>query len=281
MTIALGLLFSAGVGVADFLGGWIARRAHALTTVATAMIASVLVMTGLLVALGLADVVSSEAIGSDLLLGLLSGLMIGFGLAALYRGIAESSAAVVSPIASILAVLIPFGWDLATGGSLETLALVGGGVALVGVGFTTFSPELGDRVRVGVMWGVLGGIGFGASLTFLGQTGEDAGLYPAVMQRATSLVALVAATRLRGLPTVVPLDLRRAAIASGTLSAVAVAAFTVGAQQGSLAEIAITTALAPAVTAGLAAVYAGDPFRWWQMIGAGICCAGVAMVGAA
>ena len=94
-------------------------------------------------------------------------------------------------------------------------------------------------------------------------------------------IALVAATRVRQLPVLVPVDLRRAALASGTLSAVAVAAFTVGAQQGSLAEIAITTALAPAVTAGLAAVYAGDPFRWWQMIGAGICCAGVAMVGAA
>ena len=281
MTIVLGLLFSVGVGIADFLGGWIARRAHALTTVANAMIASVVVMAALLAALSVADVVSSALTGTDLLLGLCSGLMIGFGLAALYRGIAESSAAVVSPIASILAVLIPFGWDLATGGELETLALVGGVVALVGVGFTTFSPELGDRVRVGVLWGVLGGLGFGAALTFLGQTSEAAGLFPAVMQRGTSLIALVAATRVRQLPVLVPVDLRRAALASGTLSAVAVAAFTVGAQQGSLAEIAITTALAPAVTAGLAAVYAGDPFRWWQMIGAGICCAGVAMVGAA
>ncbi|MEM9464416.1 MAG: EamA family transporter [Actinomycetota bacterium] len=281
MTIALGLVFSVGVGIADFLGGWIARRAPALATVATAMVASLAVMVTLLVGLEAADVVSSRAGGSDLLLGLGSGSMIGFGLAALYRGIADASAAVVSPVASILAVLLPFGWDLATGGSLESLALAGAAVALAGVGLTTVSPELGDRVRVGVVWGVVAGIGFGGALTFLGQTSEDAGVFPAMIQRVTALAVLVAVARARRLPALVPPDLRRAAIASGTLSAVAVAAFTVGAQQGSLAEIAITTALAPAITAGLAAVYAGDPFRWWQMIGAAVCCAGVAMVGAA
>jgi drug/metabolite transporter (DMT)-like permease len=281
VTIVLGLVFSVGVGIADFLGGWIARRANALTTVATAMIASVTVMAVLLGALHLSDAVASRLVGADVLLGVCSGLMIGFGLAALYRGIAEASAAVVSPIASILAVLIPFGWDLAVGAALEALAFAGAAVALVGVALTTFSPELGDRVRVGVVWGVVAGLGFGASLTFLGQTSEEAGLYPAVAQRGVSLVALVAAIRARQLPVLVPLDLRRAALVSGALSATAIAAFTIGAQQGSLAEIAITTALAPAITAGLAAVYTGDPFRWWQMIGAGVCCAGVAMVGAA
>lgn len=274
MTVLLGLWFSFGVGVSDYHGGWLARRTNAISTVATAFIAGTAVAGVLML------VVDSSVTLDDGLLGVASGSTMGFALAALYRGIGESSAAVVAPIGAVLATVIPFGWDLATGGTLAALGVLGAVVALAGLALTTFSPELGDRIRVGVGWGVVAGLCFGSSLVFLGETAEDSGLWPAVVQRATGLIVLLIVTIVRGLPPLVEASFRPRAAFSGAIGATGIAAFAVGAQQGSLAEIAIATALAPAVTAGLAAVFDGHPMRWWQMLGAGVCAAGVAMIGA-
>ena len=97
MTIALGLWFAFGVGVADYHGGFITKRATALATVATALVAGSAMMAALLV-----FVVDSTVSGGDLLLGACSGSFIGFALASLYHGMSASSAAVVAPIAATL-----------------------------------------------------------------------------------------------------------------------------------------------------------------------------------
>ena len=185
MTIALGLWFAFGVGVADYHGGFITKRATALATVATALVAGSAVMAALLV-----FVVDSTVSGGDLLLGACSGSFIGFALASLYHGMAASSAAVVAPIAATLASLVPFVWGLATGGSLPALGVVGAVIAFAGLALSTVSPELGDRVRIGVVWGLISGLCFGASLTFLGETGESSGLWPALVQRCTASLRL-------------------------------------------------------------------------------------------
>lgn len=275
MTVLLGLWFSLGVGVADYHGAYLARRAQALSTVASAL------MAGSVVMVGLAVVVPGEAVAGDLLLGVGSGSLIGFGLASLYRGISESSAAVVAPIAAFLATVVPFSWDLATGGTLAGLAIVGSVVALIGLVGSTISPELGDRVRVGVRWGLVAGTFFGGAMTLLGETGESAGLWPAVVQRFTALAALFLAARLRGVPSVVARPLWPRAALSGVLGATAIAAFTFGAQRGSLAEMAIATALAPAVTAIMSSVFDGHPMRWWQVVGAITGAVGVGLIGLA
>ncbi|MEM8706980.1 MAG: DMT family transporter [Actinomycetota bacterium] len=276
MTIALGLWFAFGVGVADYHGGFIAKRSHALATVATALVAGVVTMSTLMVLF-----VHSELVASDVLLGVCSGSLIGFALASLYQGMAVSSAAVVAPIAATLASVIPFVWDLATGGTLAGLAVVGALVAFVGLVLSTVSPELGDRVKIGVFWGLIAGICFGASLTFLGETSEDSGLWPAVVQRSTAFVALAVTATARREPVLVPRSLWARAAVSGALGASAIAAFTVGSQRGSLAEIAAITALAPAITAIMSAVFDGHVMRWWQVVGAVVCAGGVALIGVA
>jgi drug/metabolite transporter (DMT)-like permease len=276
MTIVLGLWFAFGVGVADYHGGFITKRATALATVATALVTGGAVMAALLV-----FVVDSTVSGADLLLGACSGSFIGFALASLYHGMAASSAAVVAPIAATLASLVPFVWGLATGGSLPPLGVVGAVIAFAGLALSTVSPELGDRVRVGVVWGLISGLCFGASLTFLGETAESSGLWPALVQRCTAFVALAVAATLQRQPIFVPAQLRSRAAFSGALGASAIAAFTVGAQRGSLAEIAAITALAPTITAVMSTVFDDHVMRWWQVLGAIVCAAGVAVIGVA
>ena len=275
MTVLLGLWFSIAIGVSDYFGGYVTRRWHAFSTVANAALAGVVVSSVLVF------VVPSVFDTRSLVFGIASGVALGFALSSLYRGLSLSSAAVVSPIVAVLMAIIPVGWDVATGGSLPAIAVVGSVIALVGLVFTTISPELGDRVRLGVLWGVAGGVLFGIALTFLGTTHENAGLWPVVGQRAAAAAVLASAAVSQRQPVAVPVDLRGRAWFSGAIGATGIAAFAVGAQGGSLAEITIASSMFPAVTATLSTMFDGHPMRWWQLAGIGGCIAGVTLIGIA
>lgn len=273
MTVLLGLWFSLAIGVSDYFGGYVTRRSHAFATVANAAMAGTVVAAVMLV------VVPSEYDSRSLLMGLASGAALGFALSAMYRGLTLSSAAVVSPIVAVLAAAIPVGWDVATGGAMPGLAVLGAAVAMIGLVFTTVAPELGDRVKVGVRWATLAGVLFGAALTLVGRTGEESGLWPVVGQRGAAAVVLAVAATSAGQPIAVPADLRRFAWLSGGVGATGVAAFAVGAQGGSLAEITVASSMFPAVTAVLSTVFDAHPMRWWQFAGIGGSIAGVTLIG--
>lgn len=77
--------------------------------------------------------------------GAVSGIFVSVGLAALYRGMAQTSAAVVAPPAAVFAALVPFGWDLIQGARPSWLALLGCAVAISFLGLSTLSPAVADH----------------------------------------------------------------------------------------------------------------------------------------
>lgn len=273
MVWALGIYFSIAIGTGDFLGAYLARRVHAFTTVLTYL------AIGGASALALTLVVDSTFIGRDVGFGVAGGLTVGFALTLLYHGMAVSSAAVVSPVTAVVTALIPVGWDISTGGELGGMVVVGIVIALVGLGITTFSPELGDRAVAGIGWGIAAGTCFGISLTLIGQAGIDSGMWATVAQRFTafSVLAVIAVTR--GIPTFVPRSMLRVGIIGGVLTGTGVGAFVAGAQRGSLSEITVTASMFPAVTVVLAAVFEHHPLRWWQLLGLGTVIGGVILIG--
>ncbi len=273
MTFALGIWYSIAIGVGDFFGGYVTRRSVALTTVITALGAGVVIT-----ALGVA-VIPSEVSGRALGLGAASGITVGFALMFLYHGMAVSSAAVVSPVVAVVGAMLPVVYDLSTGGALSRVVTLGVAVAVVGIALTTFSPEVGKRLKVGIAWAVASGTLFGIALTFLGQTDPASGVWPALAQRLVAGLILVAVATARSIPRLVVPGLRRLALLSGLLGGSGVAAFALGAQRGSLSEIAVTSAMFPAVTVVLSALFDSHPMRWWQLVGVGACVAGVAMIG--
>lgn len=273
MVWGLGIFFSLAVGTGDFFGGYLSRRSQALTVVITFL------AIGAIVAVALLFVIPSEFIGRDAGLGALGGLTVGFALLCLYQGLSVSSAAVVSPVTAVLTALIPVSWDIATGADLTGLVIAGGIVALVGLLLTTVSPELMDRVRVGVQWGAAAGVCFGVSLTLIGQTSEASGMWATVAQRVVAMVLLVAIAVTRSIPLWVQRDQQTKAWIGGTLGGLGVAAFVAGSQRGSLSEITITSSMFPVVTAMLSARFDHHPMRWWQMVGIGIAVTGVIMIG--
>ena len=164
MPIVLGLLGSLAIGISDFLARYVARRNHAATTAATGLIFATVVAV-LVAGLG-----PGRLLGADYLLGCLSGLASGCALALLYRGLAISSVAVVSPIVAVMLGAVPMFWEVITGTALSVGVTIGVAVALLGLVVTTFDPALGDRVKQGIVLGFSSGLAFGIGMVFMAQT---------------------------------------------------------------------------------------------------------------
>ncbi|MDW3219420.1 MAG: EamA family transporter [Acidimicrobiales bacterium] len=273
MVWALGIYFSIAIGVGDFFGAFLARRSHSYSTVLSYL------LIGGTSAVPLLFLIDSEFIGRDVGFGILGGLTVGFALTLLYHGMTVSSAAVVSPVTAVVTALIPVAWDVVTGAELAALVVVGIVVSLAGLGVTTFSPELGDRARQGVAWGLASGTCFGVSLTFIGQASIESGMWATVFQRYTAFLVLAVLATAQGIPRFVPRALLPQALLGGVLTGTGVGAFVAGAQRGSLSEITVTASMFPAVTVVLASVFEKHPLRWWQGIGLVTVVTGVVLIG--
>lgn len=272
MPILLGALSSLFIGVSDAIGRSVSRRVDAISHVATAMLA------GVGVAAVIAVVSGDDLIGRDLIRGGVSGLFIASALALLYHGMAVSSAAVTSPVAAVFVGLIPLAWDLARGAVLGATVLTGCIVALSSLALTTLNPNLADRVRSGVVFGVVSGVLFGISLIVVGETAESSGAWPAATQRLAGFAAMAALAWHRSVPVFSPGRLRRLSAVSGLVGTLGIVAFVIGLQRGDIGVVSVAGSMFPAVTAVLSAVFDDDELRWWQTIGIAGSLTGLALI---
>jgi drug/metabolite transporter (DMT)-like permease len=261
LPIVLGALASVFIGFSDFLGRYGTRRSNAVTATSGAMLGGAV---SALVALAL---IPSVFAGRDVVLGVSSGLLVGIALALLYEAMATSSAAVAGPLVALGAALIPLAWDVTRGNRPSGLALVGVVVAISSLLLVMYSPALKGTLRRGVGLSLMASLLFGISFALVGEAGEDSGVWAPAGQRVTALVVMLALATARGVPRLPPRPLLGPMLISGTCGSLAIVAFALGAQQGSLATVAVSASMFPAVSATLAAAFDEDTLRWWQMIG--------------
>jgi drug/metabolite transporter (DMT)-like permease len=261
MPIFLGALASVFIGFSDFLGRYGTRRSNAVTATSGAMLGGAV---SALIALALIPSVFAQR---DVLLGMASGLLVGVALALLYEAMATSSAAVAGPLVALGAALIPLGWDVVRGNRPSGLALVGVIVAISSLLLVMYSPALRGTLRRGIGLSLMASVLFGVSFTLVGGAGEDSGVWAPAAQRVTALVIMLGLATARGVPRLPPRPLIGPMLISGTCGSLAIVAFALGAQQGSLATVAVSASMFPAVSATLAAAFDEDTLRWWQMIG--------------
>jgi drug/metabolite transporter (DMT)-like permease len=270
--ILLGALASLFIGISDTFGRSGAKRANSFSVVTMSMAVGIPITAIVSIAVG------GDLIGRDLLFGAISGLLIATGLGVNYRGMAETSAAIVSPISAVLAALFPLLWDVVGGARPSALAWTGCVVALVALGFTTFNPNLGGRVAAGVAFGLFSGVLFGAGVTFLGETMEDSGSWPIVAQRTFGMLAVAALTRSQGAPLVMPSAVRHHGLFAGLAGGIGMVCLIIGTQTGDLGEVAVAGSMFPAVVAVLSAIFDDDELRWWQGIGIAGAILGTALI---
>lgn len=268
----LGVLSSLLTGTSDTFGRASAKRSHGVTHVITAT------FVGVAVALIAAIVLEGQILARDMLLGAVSGVLLGAGLARTYEGMARASSAVVSPTAGVFAVLIPIGWDITSGSRPAPLVWFGVGIALSALVLTTWNPDLGESPTTGFVYGATAGVLFGISVTVIGQTSPGSEAWPVVAERFSGFVAMVLLARRWKIPVVLPDRVRRFGILGGIAGTLGVVCFVAGAQRGDLASVSVAAAMYPAVTVVLSTIFDGDQIRWWQGVGVVGAITGVALI---
>ncbi|MGA7759783.1 MAG: DMT family transporter [Ilumatobacteraceae bacterium] len=261
MPILLGALASVLIGCSDFLGRYGTRRSNAVTATSGAMLGGAVVATAALL------VIPGVLTGRDVLLGGASGLVVGIALALLYEAMATSSAAVAGPLVALGAAFVPLAWDISRGNTPSGLVAIGALVAIASLLLVMYSPSLRGTLRRGIGLSLVAALLFGIAFTLVGEAGDDSGAWAPAAQRVVALVVMLMLATVRGVPRLPPRRLIGPMLVSGTCGSLAIVAFALGTQQGSLAAVAVSASMFPAVSATLAAAFDEDTLRWWQMIG--------------
>lgn len=274
MAIALSLLSALAYGVSDFLGGIFAKRSSAWQVAVVGQTSS-----GVLSLLA-AVIIAGSPTSTDLMYGSLAGLGGGFGVAFLYRGLATARMGVVAPISAIGTALIPVVVGLATGDRPSQVAWVGVVFAFPAIALISRVVDDNPDHRGGVIDGILAGVGFGLLFTFLGQVGDDAGLYPLALSQITSVLSVIITATALG-HAWVPRGRRVwGAVVMGPLGATAQGAFLYATHHGLLSIVSVISSLYPASTVLLASVLLREKIHGWQGIGLVLAAVAVALVAA-
>ncbi|HUX22585.1 MAG TPA: EamA family transporter, partial [Spirochaetia bacterium] len=169
-------------GSADFAGGYASRRASAMSVVVVSQI------FGVLTALAAAPFVGTTEVSPvDLLWGGVAGIGGAVGLIALYRGIAGSVVAIVSPTAALLGAVFPVLFGLLIGEQPALLAWIGIALCLPAVGLLSFGGRASSdahRTLASFLFGAVAGVGFACFYIAISRPSSGAGLWPLVAARA-------------------------------------------------------------------------------------------------
>lgn len=262
MPALLALAAAAVFGAADFTGGYATRRLPVLSVTLVTNAVGV-VVAGLLVVL-VDGTMSTAAVTWAAAAGL-GGLA---GVVFLYLGLARGPNRLVSPLAAVVAALIPVIVGLASGDRPDVLAVVG--LALVGPAIWLVAG--GDRIHLGTNRTAFGlaaaaGLGFGLFFTLLAQTPDDAGAIPLLVSRVASTLVLLGVVV--GRREAASLDVRSLPlpVLAGTLDMSANALYLWSTIDGELAIVGALTNLFPVTTVLLAITILGERLTRAQTTG--------------
>lgn len=260
-------------GCADFLGGLASRRLNPYLVTGLAGLTGFLGVS--LVALVTGGEFSLSAIGW----GALSGLAGSLAIVMLYAALAIGPMSILSPLGALVSAAVPVTWAALCGTQLAPLgylAILIGLVAIVLVGFVPEQNAVRPSAR-GLALAVGSGFGIGLFMIFIDQAPTDAGLIPLVANRAVTtlvLAAIIGVMALRGTASSPEnssmLSWRAAfwiALGTGLVDTTANGLLIAGFQTGELSVMSVLTAMYPAGTVILAAIFLKERVAPWQAIG--------------
>ena len=267
-------------GCADYLGGVKSRTFPVAVVLACMYIASLSVMTIVVVASG------AEAPGA---IGVVAGLCAGAfgiaGLSAFYRALSIGTMSIVAPIAST-GVALPVLVGLATGDQPGLLRSIGLGAAIVGIVLasreddsTTVEPRL---QRQSILLAIVAGVGFGTYFVLAEIASRESVSWALLLSRmaATPFVATFAVLALRRGGR--PVRGRQLVVLAGIgmLDLGANVLYNYATTIGELSTVAVASSLYPVITVLLAAALLGERVRGVQRTGVVVALCGVVLIAA-
>lgn len=275
MTVVLGLLAAMFYGVGDFAGGFASRRHSAVTVLLYEYPVGAALMLALL------PLFPGAVTGRVVLFGILGGLAGLLGVVIMYHLMIDAPMNVISPVTAVLAAIVPVVFGLGIGERPAAAAWAGiviGIVAVLLVSRTTDDHPHG-RIAASVLGlAFLAGVGFGFYFIFLARAGNSSGLWPLVISRIASAVAIV------------PLGWQRRAfgrisgrmlgivLGAGCCDALANMFFLLATRHGLLSLASVLTALYPAVTVMLAVGLLREHTSAIQRVGLALAAASVVLI---
>jgi drug/metabolite transporter (DMT)-like permease len=277
MPIILSFVSALLYGVADFSGGHASRK----NSVFAVMVLSQAV--GMAVALIAAPLVGPNAPRlADLAWGVVAGLSGCVGIMTLYRGLAQHTAAIVSPVSALVGAILPAAFGLLLGERPSGPALIGALLCVPAILLLAYEKgETRDRakLRSSFLYGIVAGLGFGGFFIAVSRSSPGSGLWPLLGSRAASL-AIVSAIALFGRKgfSVARAD-RPVAAFAGAADMLANVCFLVASRGSLLFLVTLITSLYPAPTVLLARIFHGQRISWPRAAGIAFALAGVALIG--
>lgn len=262
MPLALAGISAMMFGVADFVGGFVTRRAPVLTVVGNAQAVG-------LVAVAVAAPIygGSPGAATGLLWGAGGGIASALGLVLLYHALATTRISVAAPVAAVVGTVLPVLFGVVVGERPSPLAWVGMLAAVPAVVLLSASRgHSGSAARAAAL-GSAAGAAFALFGILLSRTGGDTGLWPLVAARGASVVVLVVAAAGTRRPLAVERSLWAPVCLSALLDIGGNVLFLVAVRQELLSLVSVIMSLYPAATIALARIVLGERVRGRQWLG--------------
>ncbi|WP_407548391.1 DMT family transporter [Streptomyces sp. Pv4-95] len=285
MTAVFALATSLLWGLADFGGGLLTRRLHALTVVVVSQTLAALVLGVIVVATS-----GWREAGPQLWFAVAAGVVGPAAMLCFYRALALGPMGVVSPLGSIGTVLVPLGVGFVAGERPGLLQAAGMAVAVIGV-LLAGGPQVGGAsvARRTIALTLVSALGFGAVMALIAEASTTlTGLFLALfVQRLCNVAvggaALYASVRrgTQALPEGGIGALRDALPALGFIGIADVAAngtYALAAQNGPVTMAAVLASLYPVVTALAALGVLKERMRAIQTAGASLALVGTVLL---
>ncbi|MGV4927433.1 DMT family transporter (plasmid) [Streptomyces sp. BHT-5-2] len=281
MTAAFALATSLLWGLADFGGGLLTRRLHALTVVVVSQTLAALALGGIVLATG-----GWREAGPQLWFAVAAGVVGPAAMLCFYRALALGPMGVVSPLGSLGTVLVPLGVGVLAGERPGLLQAAGMVVAVVGI-LLAGGPRLGGASveRRTIVLTVVSALGFGAVMALIAEASSTVtGLFLALFVQRLCNVAVGGAalyvTVRRGTPALPEggLPALRGSLPAlafvGIADVAANGTYAVAAQHGPVTMAAVLASLYPVVTALAALGVLKERLRAVQTAGASLALVG-------
>jgi len=211
----------------------------------------------------------------------LAGLTGGIGVALLYQALAIGRMAVVAPTTAVCAVAIPVVVAMLLGERPGPLAVGGILLGIVSIVLVSQQSETaptraaGESGRLGLPPGVaialLSGVAIGFFFLSLARTAPQAGMWPILAARLTSVTLFGVGAWARGLSFRLPRPALLLALGGGMVDMLANAAYLLAVREGPLSLVVTLSSLYPASTVLLARVVLGERLNARQV--GGVVCA--------
>lgn len=273
MAVLLAAFSAFFYGVADYCGGRATRHTTSAAVTVRGQSASLLVVGVLLLIDG-----SAPAPASDWGWGLLAGFAGGAGLLAFYRAMASGAMTVTAPITAVVGTVVPVAVGLIQGERPGGLAYAGILVAITSVGLvstSTSARHVTASWRM-VLMAATSGACFGTIFVLLSHTSDEAGMWPLLGMRLTSIPTVLVFALIARKSLAVPRVALPTALASGMLDTLSNGLYLLAAQRGMLIIVAVVTALYPVSTVVLATTLDEEKVSRSHLVG--MIGAGVALV---